>query len=445
MKTFLSIIISLLISSASFAQNAPQQVNSQMNFTQLFGAVEDSTATYLFCRANAYPVYCYNTTTLKSNLFLSDYNYWSGGNTKSGTYTSDIEFISNQPSNYFMTSNHWLGGGGGWVMNCSIFKNSNVIFNTVALYPNIENSIQNPQLLYVSPQDGYFSTAPDKSKKYLLKSVNGGDNWEYIVTDFILISLNKNNDTLLFGMDNNKLLLAKCDTALSYITVDSIFTWDNNLTKFYYSADKKHIYTTAMKGKSYNIVMSEDNGYSWKGIVAKDSSIYLTIDKNKPADLYYAVGKNIYHSSDFGNSFTLFKSLPNSIAGIYMAQNSNILYVITTTVIYKVTNAGYEALFNSPVDVKKEDHNVSSFSLLQNYPNPFNPTTRIEYKIEKAGFVSLKVYDMLGAEIATLVNQEKLPGSYSVTFDGKNLPSGVYFYRLQTGNHTATKKLSLLK
>ena len=269
-----------------------------------------------------------------------------------------------------MTSNHWLGGGGGWVMNCSIFKNSNVIFNTVALYPNIENSIQNPQLLYVSPQDGYFSTAPDKSKKYLLKSVNGGDNWDYIETDFILISLNKNNDTLLFGMDNDKLLLAKCDTSLSCITVDSVFTWDNNLTKFYYSADKKHIYTTAMKGSRYNIVMSEDNGYSWKGIVAKDSSIYLTVDKNKPADLYYAVGKNIYHSSDFGNSFTLFKSLPNYIAGIYMAQNSNILYVMTTTVIYKVTNAGYEALFNSPVDVKKEENNISSFSLLQNYPQP---------------------------------------------------------------------------
>ena len=102
-------------------------------------------------------------------------------------------------------------------------------------------------------------------------------------------------------------------------------------------------------------------------------------------------------------------------------------------------------LLSSTVDVKKEDNSVNDFSLLQNYPNPFNPTTKIEYKIEKAGFVLLKVYNVLGAEIATLVNQEKLPGSYTVTFDGKNLPSGVYFYKLTSNKSESIHKMCLVK
>jgi len=86
-----------------------------------------------------------------------------------------------------------------------------------------------------------------------------------------------------------------------------------------------------------------------------------------------------------------------------------------------------------------------SFALYQNYPNPFNPTTRIKYSIADREFVTLKVYDILGKEIATLVNKEKLAGNYEVEFNGSNLSSGVYFYRIQAGEFTSTKKFILLK
>ncbi len=88
---------------------------------------------------------------------------------------------------------------------------------------------------------------------------------------------------------------------------------------------------------------------------------------------------------------------------------------------------------------------ISGFSLMQNYPNPFNPTTRIEYRIANVGFVSLKVYNVLGQEVASLVSGVKRPGDYAVQFDGSRLASGVYFYRLQAGSYTATNKLLLLK
>ncbi|MFH0736760.1 MAG: T9SS type A sorting domain-containing protein [bacterium] len=85
------------------------------------------------------------------------------------------------------------------------------------------------------------------------------------------------------------------------------------------------------------------------------------------------------------------------------------------------------------------------FSLGQNYPNPFNPTTTIKFSIPYSNVVTLKVFDVLGAEVTNLVNEYKNAGTYEVNFDGSNLASGVYFYKLQTGNFTQTKKLLLLK
>jgi len=87
----------------------------------------------------------------------------------------------------------------------------------------------------------------------------------------------------------------------------------------------------------------------------------------------------------------------------------------------------------------------SEFSLDQNYPNPFNPTTIINYSLPKSAFVKLIVYDVLGRVIKTLVDEEKSAGNYSVQFNGSNLSSGVYFYRLTAGNFISTKKLVLLK
>jgi hypothetical protein len=100
-----------------------------------------------------------------------------------------------------------------------------------------------------------------------------------------------------------------------------------------------------------------------------------------------------------------------------------------------------------------------SYSLSQNYPNPFNPSTKIKFAIptplnppfakggmaKPGGFVRLTIYDALGKEIGSLVNEELKPGSYEVEFDGSNYPSGVYFYRLRAGDYTQTKKMILIK
>jgi hypothetical protein len=87
----------------------------------------------------------------------------------------------------------------------------------------------------------------------------------------------------------------------------------------------------------------------------------------------------------------------------------------------------------------------TSYSLSQNYPNPFNPTTNVQFSIIKVQFVTLKVFDLLGQEVATLVNEQLEPGTYNVDWNASQFTSGIYFYRLQTKGFTDTKKLILLK
>ncbi len=106
--------------------------------------------------------------------------------------------------------------------------------------------------------------------------------------------------------------------------------------------------------------------------------------------------------------------------------------------------------YSSATEVSGEGTTLKAFKLFQNYPNPFNPTTKIKYSVpsnvnHRASNISLKVYDVLGREIATLVNEEKLAGEYEVQFDGSGLPSGIYFYQLKAGEYVETKKFVLMK
>jgi hypothetical protein len=97
------------------------------------------------------------------------------------------------------------------------------------------------------------------------------------------------------------------------------------------------------------------------------------------------------------------------------------------------------------VGVNDEEIILNEYSLNQNFPNPFNPTTKIDFAIPENQFVSLKVYDLLGKEIATLVNEEKQAGSYTVGFNASNLSSGMYIYKIQAGDFVDVKKMILLK
>jgi hypothetical protein len=132
-------------------------------------------------------------------------------------------------------------------------------------------------------------------------------------------------------------------------------------------------------------------------------------------------------------------------------ENINIRYVITA-----VDGTGWESVrsdfaaisINASGGSNRYSLNnllPSKYTLFQNYPNPFNPATVIKFEIHKSGFVKLAVYNLLGEEVALLVNEQKSPGSYTAVFNGYRLPSGVYFYRIEASTFTDSKKMVLVK
>ena len=130
--------------------------------------------------------------------------------------------------------------------------------------------------------------------------------------------------------------------------------------------------------------------------------------------------------------------LPSSAAEVYENQRFWAYNSADNTLqVYYLSSVGIKA--------EKDNMNPSDFSLSQNYPNPFNPSTSIKYSIPKQSNVTIKVFDVLGREVSTLLNKEQPQGNYSIEFDASNMTSGVYFYRIQAGQFVDTKKMILLR
>jgi len=185
-----------------------------------------------------------------------------------------------------------------------------------------------------------------------------------------------------------------------------------------YEGDKLN-YIENLSDYVFNIIY--DN-YSYVDSVLKADSIATAIAGNTNSPAYY---ENLW---ELTKSFT-----------ILLFKNAS--YKLTCLIYTAWINAG------SPVTGGIEDiqNYAINYELSQNYPNPFNPTTKIKYQIPELSFVTIKIYDVLGNEIAILVNEEEPVGIYEVEFNGSRLTSGVYIYQLRAGDYTNTKKMILLR
>jgi len=127
---------------------------------------------------------------------------------------------------------------------------------------------------------------------------------------------------------------------------------------------------------------------------------------------------------------------PNSITSFGVDQNNELHITSSDGKIYR---------FTPTITDNEPENNPTGYFIEQNYPNPFNPATTIKYQLGNDGFVSLKVFNALGEEVAVLVNQFQKAGSYDLTFNAENLPSGIYVYKLNAGNYVESKKMLMLK
>ena len=126
-------------------------------------------------------------------------------------------------------------------------------------------------------------------------------------------------------------------------------------------------------------------------------------------------------------------------------------YVLTTSGTYNYVCTPHAGMgmvgqiIVSPTGIEKQSEIAGNYRLQQNYPNPFNPSTTVKFSLPLAGFTTLKIYDVYGREIKSLVNQNLNGGEYSYNFEGKNLASGIYYYRIQSGSFNETKSMMLIK
>ncbi|MGE5681230.1 MAG: YCF48-related protein [Bacillota bacterium] len=149
-------------------------------------------------------------------------------------------------------------------------------------------------------------------------------------------------------------------------------------------------------------------------------------------------GRGVINTTDGGATWKLTSTGTAVLNNLFMLNDKSGWAVGEAGVIYK---------YNATTGVSNHAKNtaINTFSLEQNYPNPFNPSTTINYSIASDGFVTLKVYNVLGNEVAALVNKEQAAGNYSVNFNAAGLSNGVYLYTLTSGNYSSTRKLLLLK
>jgi len=232
-------------------------------------------------------------------------------------------------------------------------------------------------------------------------------------------------------------------------TTDGGNSWDDQLDgtgATYYSIKFSDSSTGWAVGDYNTIIRTTDGGESWtqqnSGIQSstiKLSEIQIAVNDDNTAFIS-AYDNHILKTTNAGQDWYK-ATLPG-----YSSYNS---------IFFSSVNIGYAAGFGASI-LKTENRGITgfvnennespeSFLLSQNYPNPFNPKTVIKYKITSPDFVSLKVYDVLGNEVAELVNKKQNAGSYSEEFNGSGFSSGVYFYRLVSGNNIDTKRMLLIK
>lgn len=273
----------------------------------------------------------------------------------------------------------------------------------------------------------------------LMKTVNGGLNWSiswlpYTMLDIYMFDANTG---IVCGSGGNIMKTTNGGANWTPRYSNPPQSFDLNGIAFLNAS------TGIIVGNSGTILKSTNAGNTWR--VA--DTLHLTYNSlfrvaYPSADRITCVGGagTVLTSTDGGSTWTQQYSGTTAILyGIHFRDANNGCAVGEGGVIITTTNGG--SVFVNQIGSEVPE----KYSLSQNFPNPFNPKTIIKFRIKDTKFVSLKVYDMLGKEISTMVSEKLKAGEYQTEFNGSNLNSGVYFYKLSTDNYTETRKMLLVK
>jgi photosystem II stability/assembly factor-like uncharacterized protein len=240
-------------------------------------------------------------------------------------------------------------------------------------------------------------------------------------------------------------------------TTDGCKTWTAtnysnagaDLIKFY-NTDIGLVVNISNDGLKWYVNRTVDGSNSWETFPMNTKGWPNDIEflPGNPAKVWYVDLESLYYSQDTGRTWVEQKIFNGALSGrdLVFTDSTHGWLICDSGKVFHTSNNG-----GNITDIRKTENNIpSNYSLAQNYPNPFNPSTVINWQLPKGSFVTLKVYDILGNEVAILVNEFQNAGGHEIVFTtqqtrNKQLTSGIYFYRIQAGEFSETRKLVLLK
>ena len=411
-----------------------------------------------------------------ASLFAFDFYQSIGIGVAQGImyYTTDIGknwkkliddiFISLRTFDFDKSGFGILGGSNG------ILRTTNKGKDWEKVYNDPEFNIYGVEI--IDSSNIFVSGHVSNNRGIILYSSDGGINWSTNINTAQPFSDIKFNDKLNGW--------AGTSGSLIYVTTNGGLNWSVYNSKVSTIKDIYFINNDIGWACGGGISHTTDGGETWTKQSTKwNHSIYF-INQSEG----WAVGADILHSTDAGNTWELqyagehgasfrsvyfFNKFDGIVAGaegqIYTTSDGGITWQVEKKFcsedLLKLKFAGNEgwlltngSVYHTNIDgingINDDVTSPANWKLYQNYPNPFNPTTKIKYTIPNSeanlnSKTKLKVYNVLGKEIATLVNEEKSAGSYEIEFDASNLPSGVYFYQIRSGSYSQTKKMVLLR
>ena len=365
-------------------------------------------------------------------------------------------FIGTQDSGVFVSTNsgaNWSAAGlkyytiesfavSGNRIYTGTYGNSDGLFmssNYGANWVNVSAGLPAYPIVKAMAVSGTNIFASEEGSVYL--STNYGTFWNSVSTGL------PNNITIIklivvgtniFAATGNKGVFLSSNNGASWVGVNNGLPFANGIVTM------TAVGSNLIAGiHSLGAYLSTDNGTSWNVV---------------NTGLTYDAANGIYDLITFGTK--VFAATGN---GVFLTTNNGTLWIPANTGLeYSTIAVGicgttlfastlYQELFNRPISemTSIKERNISGYPagyvLEQNYPNPFNPSTNIGFYIPKQSFVSLRIYNSIGQEVSKLISQKMEPGDYSVDWNASEFPSGIYYYRISSGDFVETKKLCLLK
>lgn len=274
----------------------------------------------------------------------------------------------------------------------------------------------------------------------ILMTTNGGNNFITINDSggSLLVSMFFVNENVGFIGGFGGTLLKTINGGNNWFSIQSIQFNDNYIDGIYFWNENDGCIVSFDK-----IFRTSDGGLNWLNTFTDPfAEWFIDIEFiNEQTGIAVSQLGSILTSNDGGNSWIENRDI--TVGSLFAICSTSDSLVWTSGSEGKILFSTLSSL--TSIENNNLNYEISSYKLYQNYPNPFNPKTIISFELKSAGLVVLKVFDSLGREIKTLVNENRLPGKYSIEFENRDLSSGVYIYQLRINNFVDTKKMILIK